>query len=257
MKLCTCACSQQGSRLTLDGGGAPELGVGGGGVGAGRLRERGVDGLVELRGVGDLDPLFGGDDEDGRGLGETDAIAEGLVGEDLAGELAGGIDDKRHGASVLLEVALGEGLEVFLGADGDLVGEDGAAVVLGGLGGDLVLDVACGDGGVEAPQMHAEGEVVADDGDLVVVGGVVDEGEGACAGGALEVFELVDGDAGAGGRLDHGGVFEHRSGADRNGALGAAGRGRREEKGGGEGGGGGAEHMGRTRHGLVCILAEG
>ncbi len=38
------------------------------------------------------------------------------------------------------------------------------------------------------------GKVLADQGDFVLIDGRVDDGEGVGAGGALEVFELVDGD---------------------------------------------------------------
>jgi len=63
------------------------------------------------------------------------------------------------------------------------VGEDGTAVVFGGLGRDLVLDVACDDGGVKAPDVHLEGEVVADEGSLVLLHRCVNDGEGVGAGG--------------------------------------------------------------------------
>ena len=118
-----------------------------------------------------------------------------------------------------------------------LVGEDGAAVLLGDLGRDLVLDVAGDDGGVAAPDVHPEGEVVADQGDLVVLDGGVDDGEGVGAGGALEVFELVDGDLGSGGGLDHGGVFEGGAGVWGRGVLGVGRSAAREgeQKGGGAG----------------------
>ncbi len=63
------------------------------------LRRRGfeqqrVDGLVEVVRIGDLNPLLRGDDEDGGGLGEADLYAEVVVGLDLGGKLAGGVDDE-------------------------------------------------------------------------------------------------------------------------------------------------------------------
>ena len=235
-----------------------ELGVCGGGAvgGAAGLGDDGVEGLVELIDVDYLDPLLAGGDEDGGGVAETDALAEGVVVVDLAGELAGGIHDEGHGAAVGLEVLLGEGLEVVLAADGDLVGEDGAAEVLGGPRRDLVLDIAGGDGGVEAPEVHAEGEVVAHEGDLVVLDGGVDDGKGVGAGGALEIFELVDGDPGAGGRLDGRGVFEGVTLAGGNGLLRGGGE-RDEERGGGEEEvSEGGLHRGRTHRRLLRILAE-
>ena len=51
-----------------------------------------------------------------------------------------------------------------------------------------------------------EGEVVADERNLVLLDGRVDDGKGVGAGGALEVFELVDGDGNAGRGAEHGGV---------------------------------------------------
>ena len=62
----------------------------------------------------------------------------------------------------------------------------------------LVLEVARGDGGVKAPDVERPRVVAADEWDLVLGGGRVDDGEGVGAGGALQVFELVDGDFGAG-----------------------------------------------------------
>lgn len=153
-----------------------KFGVGSGGLsgcfgGGFGLGEQGVDGLVEEVDIGDLDPVLLRDDEYGGGLGEADAFPEGVVGFDFGGEEPGGVYHEGHGAAVGLEVLLGEALKVFLGGDGGLGYEDGAAVLFGCLGGDLVLDVACDDGGVEAPDVHLEGEVVADEGNLVVFGG--------------------------------------------------------------------------------------
>ena len=105
-----------------------------------------------------------------------------------------------------LKVFLREGREVFLGGDGLLTGEDGAAILFGGLWGDLVLDIAGDDRGVLAPDVHLEGEVAADEGNLVLVDGRVDNGEGVGAGRAFEIFELVDGDRDTRGGAEHGGV---------------------------------------------------
>ena len=68
------------------------------------------------------------------------------------------------------------------------------ALLLGGLGVDLVLNVAGDDGSVAAPDVHCQGKIMTDAGNLVVIDGVVDDREGAGAGGALQVLELVDGD---------------------------------------------------------------
>ncbi len=185
----------------------PQLGVGGC-AGAWGLGQGGVDGLEELGGVGDLNPILRGDDPDGRGLGEADALAEGVVCLDFLGKSALGVYDEGHRELVGLEPALGKVLEVFLGGDGGLRGKDGSAILLGGLGRDFVLEVAGVDGGVEAPEVHLEREVVADEGNLVVLDGSLNHGEGAGAGGALEVFKGENSDLGSGGGLEHGGVFE-------------------------------------------------
>ena len=233
--------------------GAAESVVGGGGGGV-YLRENSVDGVVELVDVCDLDPIFLGDDKDGGGLGEADSFAEGVVGLDFCGEESIGIYDEGHGFSVGLEELLGEVLEVVLAGDGLLAGEDGAAVVFGEFGIDLVLDVAGCDGRVAAPDVHIEGEVVTDEGNLVVFDGGMDDGEGMGAGGALEVFELVDGDFGAGGRLDHGGVAEGVGGIGWGGELRVCGR---EGEGEGKAGQGETIHCNETHRVVIGILSEG
>lgn len=68
--------------------------------GSGGFCEGSVDGLIELSDVGDLGPAVWRDDEDGRGVAEADAHAKSVVGVDLFGELAGGIDDEGHLLSV-------------------------------------------------------------------------------------------------------------------------------------------------------------
>lgn len=141
-----------------------ELGVGrglGGGGGASNLSEYVVDGGVKLVDVGDLNPVFLGDDPDGGSLGEADALSEGVVSLDLGAEEAVWVYDEGHSAAVGLEELLGEVLEVFLAGDQLLTGEDGTAVFLGQLGIDLVLKIAGGDSGVTTPDVHFEGEVVA------------------------------------------------------------------------------------------------
>jgi hypothetical protein len=102
---------------------------------------------------------------------------------------------------------LRELLELVGGLDGDLVGEDGVAVLVAeGLA--FGVEEAGVDGGLEAPVVLREREVVADPGDVVLGGGVFEERVGAGAVGALEVFKLDDGDASAGRRLEGGGVVD-------------------------------------------------
>ena len=102
---------------------------------------------------------------------------------------------------------LRELLEIVGSLDGGLVGEDLVAVVVAeGLA--FGVEEAGVDGGLEAPVVLGQREVVADPGDVVFGGGVFEQGVGAGAVGALEVFKLDDGDASAGGRLEGGGVVD-------------------------------------------------
>lgn len=58
-----------------------------GGVGwAADLGLDGVNGGVELVDIGDLDPVVLSDDPDGGGLGDADALTEGVVCLDFGGE---------------------------------------------------------------------------------------------------------------------------------------------------------------------------
>ena len=95
------------------------------------------------------------------------------------------------------------------GLDGDLVGEDVVAVIVAEL---LALGVekAGIDGGLEAPGMVGQREVMAHPGDVVLGGGLHEVWVGGGADGALHVSEFDDSDAGAGGRLEGGGVVDLR-----------------------------------------------
>ena len=160
-----------------------------------------VDELVEAAAVDDFDEGRrvggGGDDPDGGGVLDADALAEGVVGFDFCSQLAHGIDGEGQGDAVLRGKLLRELLEIAGGLDGGLVGEDLVAIVVAeGLA--FGVEEAGVDGGLEAPVVLREREVVADPGDVVFGGGVFEEGVGAGAVGALEVFKLDDGDASAG-----------------------------------------------------------
>ena len=137
---------------------------------------------------------------------QIDALSEGLICADFRGKEAVRVDNEGHGTSMRLKIFLGEGVKVILRSDGDLVGKDGTAIVLGGLRRDLILDVARDDGSVPAPDVHLEGEIMADERDLVLLDGRMDDGEGVGTGRALEIFELVDGDRDTGRGAEHGGV---------------------------------------------------
>ena len=204
------------------------------GLVAAGLGEGLVDELEELAAVDDLDEGRGvsgvGDDPDGGGVLDADALAEGVVGFDFLGEAAHGIDGEGQSDAVGGGEALREVLELAGGFDGDLVGEDLVAIVVAE-GFAFGVEEAGVDGGLEAPGVLGEREVVADPGDVVLCGGLFEEGVGLGAVGALHVFELDDGDACAGRRLEGGGVVD--LGGGRRAELGAGGDG--EQRGEGQG----------------------
>jgi len=201
------------------------------GFGEGRVDEleeaAAVDDFNERRSVGGA-----GDDPDGGGMLNADALAEGVVGFDFLRETAHGIDGEGQGDTVSGGEALGELLELVGGFDGDLVGEDLVAIVIAeGL--TLGVEETGVDGGLEAPVVLGEREVVANPGDVVFGSGLFEEGIGVGAVGALEVFKLDDGDASAGRRLKRGGVVH--LGGGRRAELGVGGGRAEEERGGDQG----------------------
>ena len=148
-----------------------------------------------------------GDDPNGRGVLDADALAERVVGFHFFGQVAHGIDGEGQGDAVLGGPFLRELLEIAGSLDGRLIGEDVVAIVVAeGLA--FGVKEAGVDGGLEAPVVLREREVVADPGDVVFGGGVFEEGVCAGAVGALEIFKLDDGDASAGGRLEGGGIVD-------------------------------------------------
>ena len=86
----------------------------------------------------------------------------------------------------------------------------------------LSVEPARVDGGVEAPGVEGQREVVADPGNVIAGGGFFEDGIGAAAVGALHVFELDDGDARAGGRMEGGGIVDLGSVAARRTGRGPA-----------------------------------
>jgi len=189
-------------------GGLP--GRGGAGVGEGL-----VEHLVELAAIDDLDEgrAFGagGDHPDGGGVLDADALAEGVVRLDRRSELALGIDGEGQGDTVALSELLRELAQGGGADDGDLVGEDLVAVLVAeGLGAGV--EPAAVDRRLKAPVVHGKREIVAQPGNLVLGDGLFEEGVGAGAVGALHVRELDQGDAGAGGRTEGGGVMYLGSG---------------------------------------------
>ena len=182
---------------------------------AARFGEGLVDELEEAAAVDDFNvgrsAGCAGDDPDGGGVLDADAVAESLVVFDQLREAAHGIDGEGQGDAVAGGEALRELLKLVGGFDGGLVGEDLVAIVVAeGLA--FGVKEARVDGGLEAPVVHGEREVVADPGDVVFGGGLNEERVGAGAVGALEVIKLDDGDACAGRRLEGGGVVDRRGG---------------------------------------------
>lgn len=233
--------------LPLDGLGSAEVVVRGGG-----LRQGLVDGGVELRHVRDLGPAGGRQDEDAGGVFEADALAQAEVCLDFGGEEAVGVHDEGHLLVVGLEPLAGEVVEVVFAGNRVLAREDVAAILFGCGGRDLVLEVTGVDGGLAAPEVLGEGEVMAEERNFIVFGGGVDDGEGVGAGGALEVFKLVDGGFIAGRELERRGVFEVVSGAWRERGLGlrlmGSSEGQGEQGCGGNGGKEGAAGHGSKTH---------
>jgi hypothetical protein len=209
----------------------------------------GVQHCIKLSDIIHLGIALLRDDEDARSLGKADSFAQGVVGMNLGGEEAAGVNDEWHDAAVGLEILLGEGVEVFLRRYRGLVRENRAAIFFCGLGRDLVLDVAGDNGSVKTPDVHLEGKVMAYERDLVLIDGRMDDGEGASAGGALEILKLVDGDPGAGGGAEHRGVFKGRLGEGRD-----AGWDGDQQSGGDDKE---AIHKSKTHRIIFRILAEG
>jgi len=138
---------------------------------------------------------------------DADALAEGVVGLDEAGELSLRIDGEGQSNAVGLGELLSELGENVEAGDGGLAGEDGVAIFIAeGLG--FGVEPASVYGCLEAPCVEGQGEVVADPGDVVLGGGFEEQRVGAGAVGALEVFKFDDGDAGSGGGDEGGGVVD-------------------------------------------------
>ena len=102
-----CFCGADGERGRATGYLCGLGGAGGFGVG-----EWLVDDLVELAAVDDFDEGRGvgavGDDPDGGGVLDADALAESVVGFDFSVQLALGIDGEGQGDVVLLGELFGE-----------------------------------------------------------------------------------------------------------------------------------------------------
>src|SRR6266702_977108 len=220
-------------------GGCGFRGRGGGGLGVG---DGLVDGLEELAAIDYFNkgrPLgVGGGDPAGGGVFDADALAEGVVGLDLGGQLALRVEGERQGDSVALGELFSELGQDIGSGNGDLVGEDFVAVVVAELFA-LGVEPAGVDRGLEALRMEGQREVVADPRNVVLGGGFFEQGVGAAAVGALHIFKFDDGDAGSGGRLEGGGVVDLGSGGWGN-ELCVRG-GRKGERGGDEGKAGGAQ----------------
>lgn len=168
-----------------------------------RFGQSGIDDRVELRDVHNLGPAMGAQDDDRGGLLNAETLAEGIVGLDFGGETSGGIYDEGHLQLMGGKPLACELVEVILGGDGVLRGEDVAAELFGYVWRYLVEEITGGDGGVPRPFVHLEGEIVVDQRDLVVLDSCVGDGKGVGAGWAFKVVEVEDGDVGPGRQLEH------------------------------------------------------
>ena len=165
-----------------------------------------VDDLVELAGVEDFDERgasgLAGDDPDGWGVVDADALAQGFVGLDLSVVGALGVyGEGQRTYFVVVGEFFGELAQDFEGGDGGLVGEDLVAVIVAELFG-LGVEEAGVDGGLGAPGVVREREVVANPRNLVLIGGLAKERVFVAADRALHVFEFDDGHARPGRRLE-------------------------------------------------------
>ena len=112
---------------------------------------------------------------------------------------------------MILGEVLSELAESIESGDGGLAGEDGVTIIVAEFFAFSVEEAGV-DGSLEAPGMEREREVVADQGNVVLGCGLSEEGVGVGAVRALHVFEFDDGDAGAGGGFDRGGVADGSGG---------------------------------------------
>ena len=191
-----------------------------------RVRNRLVDELEEFAAVQDLyeGSAFGlaGSYPDGGGVLDADFLAEGVVGFDLGGQFAVGVQGEGKGEFVAGGEFFSEVAQVLERGDGRLVGEDFVAVFVTELF-RFDIEPAGVDGGLEAPGVEGEREVVADPGNFVGVGGFFEKRVGGAAVGALHVYEFDDGYAGARRRLERGRVVD-LGGGRRSAELGLRGR---------------------------------
>ena len=96
------------------------------GLGAGQ-----VDDVVELMGIGHLDPALLGDDEDAGSAVGAETVGESEVGLNFVLACAAGVHHKGHSQAAGLEPAAGEVGEIVFAADVGLAGEEVATEGLG------------------------------------------------------------------------------------------------------------------------------
>ena len=148
----------------------------------------------------------GRDYPDRRGVSDSDAFTEGEIGFDQGCERAVGIDLQGKVDFVAVRKLLSELAQRVPADNGGLRGEDGVAVLIAQLA--LAIEPAGVDRSVHAPVVEGEREVMANHGNVVFGRGLFKERVGSRAVGALQVFEVDQGDACAGGRLEGGGVVD-------------------------------------------------
>jgi hypothetical protein len=159
----------------------------------------GVDQLEELGAIDYLDERlalgFVADHINGRCVIDTDALAQILVLSNSFRQLTLGIDRERQINFVICGEFLCEGAQGWR-RDLRLVLKNVVAEFVPELFG-VRIEITRYQGGVVRPVVHREREVVADDGNLVSSCSFFDEGRGAAAVGALQVFEDNESNLGA------------------------------------------------------------
>lgn len=136
-------------------------------------------------------------------MGEVDADAEIVVRLNSLGERAIGVDYKGQLLVVPLQPESREALNVILGCDGSLSGEDIAAKLLCQAGTDLVLNVTRADRSLKRPDVACNGEVVAKQRDIGAPGRLDLKRMRTRAGGTTKVFEDNNGYLAPGRGLEH------------------------------------------------------
>src|SRR5260370_28012460 len=134
-----------------------------------RIDFRWIARLVRPCAADDLLPVLR-DDENSRRVGQINVHTKVVVRLNGLCQRAVRVYHKGHRLAVSLQPNLREALQVILARDRRLRLEDVAAVLVGELWADLVLDVAGADRSLERPDMSREGKIVSHQGNVGAFG---------------------------------------------------------------------------------------